>query len=132
MKKIFCLLSVICAFFIAEAQTFVGTMTVENYTRKNVEAFLTTKNNITTLFLYDVKFSRFMPVKVDVAISKLKLNKQNNRTTISGNNIIPTVKGKGYNKYKITNFSGSVNKESLTFSTMMGNKRVSYNGKIKK
>ena len=130
MKKIFSILFVLSVFCLA--QTFIGTMTVETYKREKVEVKLIAKNNTATLFLYDVKFSRFMPVKVDVAISNLKLNKQNNRTTISGNNIIPTVKGKGYNKYKITNFSGNVNKESLTFSTMMGNKRVSYNGKIKK
>ena len=131
MKKIFSILFVLSTFCFAEAQTFIGTMTIGTYKREKVEARLTTKNNTATLFLYDVKFSRFMPVKVDVNIANLKLNKQNNKTTISGNNITPTVKGKGYDKYKVTDFSGTVTKEGLVFSTFMGDKKVYYKGKLK-
>lgn len=122
MKKIFSILFVLSVFCLAQAQTFIGSMTVGTYKREKVEARLTAKNNTATLFLYDVKFSRFMPVKVDVSIANLKLIKQNNKTTISGNNITPTVKGKGYDKYKVTDFSGSVTKEGLVFSTFMGDK----------
>lgn len=131
MKKIFSILFVLSVFCLAQAQTFIGTMTVGTYKREKVEARLTAKNNTATLFLYDVKFSRFMPVKVDVSIANLKLIKQNNKTTISGNNIIPAVKGKGYDKYKVTDFSGTVTKEGLVFSTFMGDKKVTYKGKLK-
>lgn len=131
MKKIFSILFVLSVFCLAQAQTFIGSMTVGTYKREKVEARLTAKNNTATLFLYDVKFSRFMPVKVDVSIANLKLIKQNNKTTISGNNITPAVKGKGYDKYKVTDFSGTVTKEGLVFSTFMGDKKVNYKGKLK-
>jgi|GEM_PF-3465171 len=131
MKKIFSILFVLSVFCLAQAQTFIGSMTVGTYKRENVEVKLIAKNNTATLFLYDVKFSRFMPVKVDVSIANLKLIKQNNKTTISGNNITSTVKGKGYDKYKVTDFSGTVTKEGLVFSTFMGDKKVNYKGKLK-
>ncbi|MBQ9253596.1 MAG: hypothetical protein IJ213_08105 [Bacteroidales bacterium] len=131
MKK-FCTLGVLLSLFCCSfAQTFIGTMKVDNYTRENVVAKLSTKGSVGTIELFDVKFSRFMPVTVDAVIPQIKVTKNGNKTLLTGNNIIPTVKNKGYEKYKVTNFSGTIVSNNINITTMMGNKKVIYSGKLK-
>ena len=114
--------------FNAEAQTYVGTMTVDGYRRENVKVTLkkTDKEGI-VLTMYRVKFARLMPVKIDFDIPRMKL--ENGRLT--GNNIVPVSDGKRYEKYTIRNLDGTADSKQLSFTCKMGDKPFSFTGQRK-
>lgn len=118
MKKVL-LATLLMGTTMAMAQTYVGTMTVGDYTRKEVRVDLN-KNN---LLMHDVKFARMMPVKLDITIANLQRSAQK----ISGNNIVPTAKGKEYEKYTVRNLHGTAT-DTLRFECQMGKKQLRYTG----
>lgn len=129
MKRNFTLLILALCSFCAQAQTFIGTMTVDSYTRKNVTVKLqaTSSSETCSITLYDVKFSLLMPVTVNVTIKPIT----NTNGQITGNNIVPTNDGKQYEKYTVRQLKGTVSSTKLQFSCQMGSKRLSYEGKKK-
>ena len=129
MKRILTLIILALCAFCAQAQTFIGTMTVDSYTRKNVTVKLQASSYSETcsITLYDVKFSLLMPVTVDVTIKPIT----NTNGQITGNNIVPTNDGKRYEKYTVRQLKGTVSSTKLQFSCQMGSKRLSYEGKKK-
>ena len=129
MKRNFTLLILALCSFCAQAQTFIGTMTVDSYTRKNVTVKLQASSSSETcsITLYDVKFSLLMPVTVDVTIKPIT----NTNGQITGNNIVPTNDGKRYEKYTVRQLKGTVSNTKLQFSCQMGSKRLTYEGKGK-
>lgn len=129
MKRNFTLLILALCSFCAQAQTFIGTMTVDSYTRKNVTVKLqaTSSSKTCSITLYDVKFSLLMPVTVNVTMKPIT----NTNGQITGNNIVPTNDGKRYEKYTVRQLKGTVSSTKLQFSCQMGSKRLSYEGKKK-
>ena len=126
MKRILTLIIFALGTLCAQAQTFIGTMTVDSYTRKNVTVKLQASSSETcSITLYDVKFSWLMPVTLDVTIEPV--NKKNGQ--ITGNNIVPTNSGKRYEKHIVRQLNGSISNTKLQFSCQMGSKRLSYEGK---
>lgn len=120
---LFCLLAFgLCA----GAQTYVGTMTVDGYTRKEVKVTLkkSEKEGI-VLTMYRVKFARMMPVKIDFDIPQMKL--EGSRLTADG--VVPVSKGKRYEKYTIHRLDGKVDSKEISFSCTMGDKPFSFKGK---
>jgi len=126
MKRIFTLITFILGTFCTQAQTFIGTMTVDSYTRKNVTVNLqcSSFSETCSMTLYDVKFSWLMPVTVDVIINPV--TKKNGQ--ITGNNIVPTSNGKRYEKYIVRQLKGTVSNTKLQFSCQMGGKQLTYEG----
>ena len=129
MKRILTLIILVLCAFCAQAQTFIGTMTVDSYTRKNVTVKLqaTSSSETCSITLYDVKFSLLMPVTVNVTIKPIT----NTNGQITGNNIVPTNDGKRYEKYTVRQLKGTVSNTNLQFSCQMGSKRMTYEGKKK-
>ena len=129
MKRILTLIILALCAFCAQAQTFIGTMTVDSYTRKNVTVKLQASSSSETcsITLYDVKFSLLMPVTVNVTIKPIT----NTNGQITGNNIVPTNDGKRYEKYTVRQLKGTVSSTKLQFSCQMGSKRLTYEGKKK-
>lgn len=129
MKRILTLIILTLGAFCAQAQSFIGTMTVDSYTRKNVTVKLqaTSSSETCSITLYDVKFSLLMPVTVNVTIKPIT----NTNGQITGNNIVPTNDGKRYEKYTMRQLKGTVSSTKLQFSCQMGSKRLSYEGKKK-
>lgn len=117
--------SILCS----RAQSFVGTMKIDDYTRENVTAQIehSHSQDKVTLTLYDVKFAWLMPVTLDVKIDSV--TKSGNRLAADG--IIPTNKEKRYEKYIIRQLDGCIENSSIRFSCQMGKKKLTYNG-IKK
>ena len=68
-----------------------------------------------------------MPVTLDVTLSPVA--KKSGQLT--GNNIVPTNKGKRYEKYIVRQLKGTVSNTKLQFSCQMGSKRLTYEGKKK-
>lgn len=129
MKRILTLIILTLGAFCAQAQSFIGSMTVDSYTRKNVTVKLqaTSSSETCSITLYDVKFSLLMPVTVNVTIKPIT----NTNGQITGNNIVPTNDGKRYEKYTVRQLKGTVSSTKLQFSCQMGSKRLTYEGKKK-
>ena len=126
MKKTLLLLCLLAFGFYAGAQTYVGTMTVDGYTRENVKVTLKkTEKEGLVLTMYKVKFARMMPVKIDFDIPQLKL--EGSRLTADG--VVPVSKGKRYEKYTIHRLSGTVDSKEISFNCLMGDKPFSFKGK---
>lgn len=118
-------MSVLCS----QAQTYVGTMTIGDYTRKDVTARISPSDgqNTVSLTLYGVKFAWLMPVTLDVKIDPVARN--GNKLTADG--VVPTARGKKYEKYTIRQLTGNTENGNLRISCQMGQKQLYYNGVIK-
>ena len=126
MKKTLLLLCLLAFGFYAGAQTYIGTMTVDGYTRENVKVTLKkTEKEGLVLTMYKVKFARMMPVKIDFDIPQLKL--EGSRLTADG--VVPVSNGKRYEKYTIHRLSGTVDSKEISFNCLMGDKPFSFKGK---
>ena len=129
MKHIALLLALLCSLLCLRAQNYVGTVTVGNYTQRNVEVRLASPpKGRATMTIFNVKFSYMMPVKLDVVIPSLTLS----GTHLTGNNITPLSNGKHYDKYLVRNLVGTADGSHLTFSCLMGKKRLTFSGTQKK
>lgn len=126
MKKTLLLLCLLAFGFYAGAQTYIGTMTVDGYTRENVKVTLKkTEKEGLVLTMYKVKFARMMPVKIDFDIPQLKL--EGSQLTADG--VVPVSKGKRYEKYTIHRLSGTADSKEISFNCLMGDKPFSFKGK---
>jgi len=125
IKKIILTLTLLFLGFAATAQSYIGTMEIDGYTRKNVDVRLArTQQGTIVLYMYNVKFARLMPVKVDMEIPGLTLADGR----LQGNGIVPTSKGKPYDKYRVTRFNGTADTEKITFSCFLGDKQMKFSG----
>lgn len=136
MKKLFLVLVFLLAAFAAQSQTYIGTMSLGGFVQKNVVAELTISGKTAVLIMRQVRFSRFMPVKIDVTIDDIKVVSEatadnNNVTTLTAEGTLPLSGGKRYEKYVITKGHGTAGRD-VDFSCMMGEKRVTYKGSLKK
>lgn len=128
-KKIILTLTMALMAMVATAQSYVGTMEVNGYTLKEVVVQLAkTQQGELVLKMFNVKFARLMPVKVDVDIPGITLN----GSRLQGNNIIPSSKGKPYERYRVTKLDGKADSQQISFTCMMGDKPVKFSGKRKK
>ena len=125
IKKIILTLTLLFLGLAATAQSYIGTMEIDGYTRKNVDVRLArTQQGTIVLYMYNVKFARLMPVKVDMEIPGLTLADGR----LQGNGIVPTSKGKPYDKYRVTRFNGTADTEKNTFSCFLGDKQMKFSG----
>ena len=125
IKKIILTLTLLFLTLAATAQSYVGTMEIDGYTRKNVDIRLArTQQGTIVLYMYNVKFARLMPVKVDMEIPGLTLADGR----LQGNGIVPTSKGKPYEKYRITRFNGTADTEKIAFTCLIGDKQMKFSG----
>lgn len=125
IKKIILTLTLLFLTLAATAQSYVGTMEIDGYTRKKVDVRLArTQQGTIVLYMYNVKFARLMPVKVDMEIPGLTLADGR----LQGNGIVPTSKGKPYDKYRVTRFNGTADTEKITFSCFLGDKQMKFSG----
>ncbi len=133
-----------------ETKRYVGTMTIGNYERSNVEAVVKTNGTVADVLLYDVKFARMMPVRIDVVIPMLAMLKPQRpdgnaepqdaairrtyhiHAIITGDNITPLSKDKPYPKYQIRQFHGRQDAGRFAFTATIGSKPVSYKGTMVK
>ncbi len=128
-KRFIIMLSLLAFGLCAGAQTYFGTMTVDGYKRENVKVRLwKSEREGVVLTMYDVKFARMMPVKIDFDIPQLRL--ENGRLT--GDNTVPVSKGKRYEKHTVRRLSGTADSRKLVFSCTMGDKPFSFEGTLKR
>lgn len=130
MKRLLLTIFFVTCLFCLHAQTFTGTMKVDNFTRNDVTAYLQALDcqNTMSITLYSVKFAWLMPVTIDVTIEPIMKDGK----SLTTDQVVPTNKGKRYEKYLIQHFVGNIENNSLHFSCQMGKKHLTYNGTKKK
>ena len=125
IRSVSLIIGLLCCVSICAVE-YIGTMRMgSGYALENVRVSMDEKGSIT---LYHVKFARLMPVRVDVVIPHVKKQKDGERTILSGDNIIPTVKGKLYPNRKITKLHGQADVQFITFRCLFGDKEMQYSG----
>ena len=109
------------------AAEYVGTMQMgSGYTLEKVRVNWDEHGCIT---LYNMKFARLMPVRVDVVIPQVQARTDSGQTVLSGDNIIPTVNEKPYPDRIITNLQGRADMQTISFRCLFGGKEMRYEGK---
>ena len=132
MRKFLGLIFALLLASVACSQTYVGELTTNSYTYKNATMVVSEQGGAVTLEMRHVKFAMLMPVKVDVEVKGLTGNKQQGTLSIKGHDIVPLSNGKPHKKYTIYNFTGKMSPTTLTFDCLMGEKKVSFRGKVAK
>ena len=126
MRKLFVLLSLLFCLSLS-AMEYVGTLQMASgYTLSDVRVSLDEQGNLT---LYRVKFSRMMPVRVDVVLPNVTLRQDSTTTVIFGDNIIPTMDGKPKPERIATQLQGNADDSSITFRCLLGGKGIQFQGK---
>ena len=121
-----------------KATDYVGTMVVGDgsYTMKEVRVALAANGDMT---MYNVKFARLMPFRVDVVIPGVTLmpEEDGKRASeveswrLSGEGIVPTISGKPYPSRIATQMQGTATDKQLQFSVLFGGKKLQYSGQHK-
>lgn len=116
--------------------TFMGDLVIDQndgttYTDKDVKISVNydTENGTATMIFYQVKFAERMPVRLDMTVSGVSYTVTTSNITIAGNNIVPYAMGGPFVDYTITNLSGTVTGEDMTFTMKCGPYPVSFKGK---
>ena len=126
MKKLIVLLNLLFCLSLS-ATEYVGTLRMASgYTLSDVRVSLDEQGNLT---LYRVKFSRMMPVRVDVVLPNLTLREDSTTTVILGDNIIPTMNGKPKPERIATQLQGHADGSSIEFHCLLGGKGMQFQGK---
>ena len=111
------------------AADYIGTMRMESgFELRNVRVELDPSGRLT---LFDVKFARLMPVRVDVVIPHVQQRKQGAQTLLSGDGIVPMVNRKSHPDRIVKKLHGHADKQSLSFSCLLGGKALRFEGKSK-
>ena len=85
------------------------------------------------IYLYGITFSSKMPVTIDMVIPAASYTRSAEKIIISGENIAPTIKGKSFDSYMITDLSGFITADSLAIRNNYGTYRnCTFAGKITK
>ena len=126
-KTIFAALALAAA-LAAGAQTYVGTMTIGDYTQRGVEVTLTQKQGgSASALMHRVKFARMMPVRLDVELKPLRLADGR----LAADSLVPTAGNKSYEKFTVRRLAGTSDASALRFKCRMGKKELAFDGKKK-
>ena len=81
------------------------------------------------IVIYKIKFVPAMPVTIDVTVPGVTVSRDGDKIVLSGNDIIPTAMGGApYERYKVTNLSGTVSADKLDFSLKFGDSPTRFSG----
>ncbi|MEG1611738.1 MAG: hypothetical protein RRZ83_03240 [Alistipes sp.] len=144
MKKLFLLLTLLSAFTFSSCDLeddpiyisfdYTGVMSViplnggTNYTYENVRFSLVEQSNHTfTLWMYNTHFVPQMP-PLTMAIPDISYANSAVMTSLLGNNIVPFVGGTPYDRYLITELSGTIANSGLNIAFNCMGYRVTYIG----
>ena len=121
---------------------FYGDLVVDDYTDKHVGISVTENyNNTVDVFFNDVKFATLMPLRIDITVKDIPMQKNEDVVSFSTNNIDPYVNEKAnpQSEYRFSEISGTVKGNELVLSARMADdlkpsragKRFSFRGTCK-
>ena len=119
---------------VPEEADYVGTVTVESSagtvenTGSRVEFTPSEDGTTADLVLHEISFSPRMPMKLDVTIPGVTVVSTPEKLTLSADEIIPFAMGGEFPNYKVTEFSGTIVGNKMTFSLKFGGTPTSFVG----
>jgi len=129
MKKLLYILLLVMLPEMVVAREYVGTLYVgESLKMENIRVeFVAAKSGMVVVKMYGVKFSKWMPVRVDVEIRNVK----DEGGVLTLDYGVPMMNGKVYEKRKVRNLSGKYDGKSVSLRMKLGKSDVRFNGVYK-
>ena len=112
---------------------YKGTMVVDQndgtfYTQNDVEVDCELRDGKINFVMYKVKFANGMPIKLDMVVEGVDYTETEDGYELSGDGIIPFAMGGPFEKFTITNLTGTVTSTAFTLDFMCGEYPVTYEG----
>lgn len=116
-----------------EQKCYKGTMVVDQndgtfYTQDDVEVDYEIKDGKLNFVMYQVKFAKGMPLKLDMVVEGADYVDNDGSYTISGDGIIPYAMGGPFEKFTITKLNGTITDTEFEMEFMCGEYPVTYEG----
>lgn len=116
-----------------ETKCYKGTMVVDqndgtNYTQEDVEVDYEIKDGKLNFVMYQVKFAKGMPLKLDMVVEGADYVENDGTYTISGDGIVPYAMGGPFEKFTITELNGTITDTEFEMEFMCGEYPVTYAG----
>ena len=119
---------------VAEAGDYKGVVTVEassgTFDNEDIEVNFTPSEDGATasITINKIRFVPQMPVTIDVTIPNVGLTSTKNGFQLACDNVIPLAMGGGYERYTVTNLTGTLKDDELAFSLNFGSTPTSFKG----
>ena len=78
--------------------------------------------------MYNVKFAEGMPIKLNMFVDGVAFIEEDGQYTLSGNGLVPYAMGGPFEKFTITNLTGTLTEESFSLEFLCGEYPVTYSG----
>lgn len=116
-----------------EQKCYKGTMVVDQndgtfYTQEDVEVDFEIKDGKLNFVMYQVKFAKGMPLKLDMVVEGADYVDNDGNYTISGDGIVPYAMGGPFEKFTITKLNGTITDREFEMEFMCGEYPVTYAG----
>ena len=119
--------------------SYVGTVTVnstsgEVFDNENIEVSFTPSEDgkTATLVMYQIKFTPRMPMTLDITIPEVSISTEGQDIKLECAEVVPLAMGGPFPNYTVTNLTGKISGDELTFSLNFGATPTSFSGSIKK
>jgi hypothetical protein len=116
-----------------DSECYKGTMVVDqndgtSYTQESVEVDYEIKDDKLNFVMYKVKFANGMPIKLDMVVEGVNYTETEDGYTLSGDNLIPYAMGGPFEKFTITELTGTISETAMELDFMCGEYPVTYSG----
>ena len=119
-----------------EESDYVGTVTViykdEPFDNENIKVTFipAAEGGTASIKIHKIRFVPKMPVTIDVTVPGITTIKEGRNTLLSCDRCIPLAMGGEYPKYTVTDLSGEVAGDELSFSLNFGEYPTSFKGRL--
>jgi hypothetical protein len=119
---------------VAEAGDYKGVVTVEAssgmFDNEDIEVNFTPSEDgaSATITINKIRFVPQMPVTIDVTIPNVEVTSTKNGFQLACDNVIPLAMGGEYERYTVTNLTGTLKDDELAFSLNFGSTPTSFKG----
>ena len=119
---------------VAEAGDYKGVVTVEassgTFDNEDIEVNFTPSEDgtVAIITINKIRFVPQMPVTIDVTIPNVGLTSTKNGFQLACDNVIPLAMGGEYERYTVTNLTGTLKDDELAFSLNFGSTPTSFKG----
>ena len=119
---------------VAEAGDYKGVVTVEassgTFDNEDIEVNFTPSEDgaTATITINKIRFVPQMPVTIDVTIPNVGLTSTKDGFQLACDNVIPLAMGGEYERYTVTNLTGTLKDDELAFSLNFGSTPTSFKG----
>ena len=119
---------------VAVAADYKGVATVEassgTFDTEDIEVNFTPSEDgtVATITINKIRFVPQMPVTIDVTIPNVGLTSTKDGFQLACDNVIPLAMGGEYERYTVTNLTGTLKDDELAFSLNFGSTPTSFKG----